>query len=564
MKAFLIATITFFNLSIGVALAQCPGGWLQTIQKADRAAMLSQSTTDDSGNFYIALSFYDTIRAGNLTLAATGDARQYQDIGLIKIGKDGNPAWAIQSYLQPHLFVRHVEVDKDFNIHLIVYSNATSVQFGGIQAGTDTTGAIYRVLIRPDGSVSSIVPLIQRGDTGGLIAIPSYNFASDGRTGLLFNSFMHEAVIGQDTLFSNANSWFLAAFDQTGQRIWVVQGGEAETIFPGSIVVGKDGSVYLSFSFFGNLVLQNGDSIINRTLFEGSDVGVSRYTDDGNLHWTKAFTGLVDETVILTYADDHGNFYGSLSNLLDPYWNDTIFEDDDENMQFVRIDSMGNVLDRLKLYGQNIFLGGTEGYKNNRLLISGSYKDSLEVAGFTFSSYPQNFSDPRKGFLVILDTAFHVLNSIELKSSKHITVAKPYVSDNDHIYISGGFNENLDLPSTQLSMPGQWGSFVWKTCMQELTAIKEPKIKRHQQKAIDLVCIPNPALHTTSIEVPDGKISSVDVFDLTGRPVLHIPLPKVISGRITLDVATLPRGLYTILVASENGRSVGRFVKDGL
>jgi Secretion system C-terminal sorting domain len=65
---------------------------------------------------------------------------------------------------------------------------------------------------------------------------------------------------------------------------------------------------------------------------------------------------------------------------------------------------------------------------------------------------------------------------------------------------------------------------------------------------------PNPASSTFTIEIENGsrEPALIYVFDITGREVLRksISAPSTASGRILLDVAALPDGLYLIRVLS--------------
>lgn len=535
------------------------------LSKADQTAILStKSTVDDSGNFYVGVNFYDTLRAGNVELAGTGMSGKWQDIGIIKYGNNGAPQWALQSTNQPDLFLQGLQVDKDYNIHVIVYANSNFINFGGSQASTDTSGTIYRIIIRPDGSVLNIQPLATQGKAGGLTAIPLYRLASDGRTGLLFTSFNKNAVVAGDTLKSDSASWFLAAFDQMGQKMWGVKGGEAPSFFPGSMEVGSHGSIYISYSFLGDLITEAGDTLVNRTLSGGADVGVSSYSDDGNFRWTKSLSGAASERMRILHVGEGGEFYASLDNYLSATWDGTQNITTVADNVLVKINDSGEIQQVLPFLGSNVFIADAEGFKGDKLLITGSYEDTLNVQGSFLSGYPQNFSGFRKGFLAVVDTLLRVSKLLPLKSDKYVIVGPVEVTSEDYIYLHGAFYNNLELASSELQWTDKWGNYIWKTCLEEITAIKEPEAKRYVSKKEALHCVPNPAVFTTSIAVPDGQFSALDVYDITGRPVKHIPQPKAVSCSIPLEVGGLPAGIYTILITTEDNHTYyGRFVKGG-
>jgi len=58
--------------------------------------------------------------------------------------------------------------------------------------------------------------------------------------------------------------------------------------------------------------------------------------------------------------------------------------------------------------------------------------------------------------------------------------------------------------------------------------------------------------------LPDGGRSIVEVIDVQGR----IVRTTAATGKLTLDVAELPNGIYTVRCTSDGTNKVGRFVKE--
>jgi hypothetical protein len=74
-----------------------------------------------------------------------------------------------------------------------------------------------------------------------------------------------------------------------------------------------------------------------------------------------------------------------------------------------------------------------------------------------------------------------------------------------------------------------------------------------------LKCYPNPSTGKITVEVSDKTINqSLTILDITGQQIISC---LVTYPGITLDISTLPGGVYFVKVAGVNGMQVGKFVK---
>jgi enterochelin esterase-like enzyme len=74
-----------------------------------------------------------------------------------------------------------------------------------------------------------------------------------------------------------------------------------------------------------------------------------------------------------------------------------------------------------------------------------------------------------------------------------------------------------------------------------------------------LKCYPNPSTGKITIEVSDKTTNeNLSVLDLTGQQIIAC---QITYPGITLDISTLPSGVYFVKVAGEKGMQVGKFVK---
>lgn len=72
----------------------------------------------------------------------------------------------------------------------------------------------------------------------------------------------------------------------------------------------------------------------------------------------------------------------------------------------------------------------------------------------------------------------------------------------------------------------------------------------------DIVLYPNPVKDILQINVLEDKIVSIEIRDVSGRKI-HLPLKED-----TINVSSLPSGLYFIKIKTEKGELFGKFVKE--
>jgi hypothetical protein len=74
-----------------------------------------------------------------------------------------------------------------------------------------------------------------------------------------------------------------------------------------------------------------------------------------------------------------------------------------------------------------------------------------------------------------------------------------------------------------------------------------------------LALFPNPANNLCTPRLPEGAASArITINDLQGRMVM--PTVRVFAERATLDVSTLPPGIYEVVVAADGVKRAGRLI----
>jgi plastocyanin len=106
--------------------------------------------------------------------------------------------------------------------------------------------------------------------------------------------------------------------------------------------------------------------------------------------------------------------------------------------------------------------------------------------------------------------------------------------------------------STHVQLEGMKGTIV----VNAITGINDI------QKDTGRKPFPNPA--TDFINYPANGTSSVQeirILDITGKPVQILQNPVISDDRVKIDVGSLKKGIYFILVKSADGIESGKFLK---
>ena len=82
------------------------------------------------------------------------------------------------------------------------------------------------------------------------------------------------------------------------------------------------------------------------------------------------------------------------------------------------------------------------------------------------------------------------------------------------------------------------------------------------QQLSTLKTFPNPASSMMTVEAT-SPIREITVYDLSGRVVVETRCSTSLQPQCTLNVSSLPGGLYILRAITENGVATGRFVKTG-
>jgi hypothetical protein len=71
---------------------------------------------------------------------------------------------------------------------------------------------------------------------------------------------------------------------------------------------------------------------------------------------------------------------------------------------------------------------------------------------------------------------------------------------------------------------------------------------------------PNPTINTLQLSSPTA-IGAVEVFALSGKRILQPQLQEKKAKELTLDVSSLPSGLYIVRIQHLEGSGYAKFVK---
>jgi hypothetical protein len=72
----------------------------------------------------------------------------------------------------------------------------------------------------------------------------------------------------------------------------------------------------------------------------------------------------------------------------------------------------------------------------------------------------------------------------------------------------------------------------------------------------DIGIHPNPAVSTISIQIPEGVVSRLEIYDVSGRKVFSLDSSSGLPGSIVLDACGMEPGVYFILAACTSGETL--------
>ena len=461
--------------------------------------------------------------------------------------------------------------------------NDTSAADRGNAIATDNdgniyvTGAMYGTATFGDTSISSKggsdIFLAKYSNSGTLLWA-----RNDGGTGddeglaiclddsgncCLIINFNHQAIIGDDTLQSNFNSYALIKYTADGEAIWATNaGGESESGGAG-VQTDNSGNLYIGFAShyakytsggikiwekrFANIASVNGvawDGINNMYItgnFSNSasfgsttlttpglfdyDIFVAKIDSGGNAQWARQAGSREN----LSYPDNGtaitvdefgsayvtGTFYGSAA-----FETDTVRSDTTGTMFLAKYNSLGMV-DWVKGLQSHFYSSGSS-------LTTDSLDNCVVTGSFGGPATFDMLSFDGKGFFILSTDPDGNPGRIFRTENATATAFSLTTDLSANVYITGSFSGQMSLTNSTLNASGAGDIFVAKEGL--TTGVRE-NISMPGTFSL-FQNYPNPFNPSTSIKftIPHYAYVELIIADIAGREVERLQAGYLRAG----------------------------------
>lgn len=462
----------------------------------------------------------------------------------------------------------NVNVDNAGNIYVHGYSGSTSTNFSGIilnggggflakynSSGNiiwakkirgnsglemDNSGNLYLCGL-PDDSLFNVYDSSGNFLWGKPFTTPNNITAraiclDNSKNIYLAGYYIDPIYVGNDTLqpFGGGSSdVFVIKCDSSGNFIWAkgFGGTSADDCF--DICTDRFQNVFIT-GFFQSSSITFGDTTLNNS--GSTDAYVVKLTSNGTFKWARKLgTNDLDQGYAIC-SDINGNVFAT------GHYGWSFF--------LAKYDSIG-ALNWIRMASGGYAHPGSVCLDNSGNVYTTGYYSSSAIFG-TISLTSSGVNDI---FIVKYDENGIVNWAISAGGESNTDVGLGIIADNNGSLIMTGYFQSAtaNFGSLQLTNSSLYQDmFVTKISL--LTSNNE--INSESKFNI----FPNPATEIMSIEIPTiTKDDIISIYNLQGQLLLQQPMQK---AKIEIDISNLAKGLYVILLNSNDGIAVKKFIKN--
>jgi hypothetical protein len=524
-------------------------GWLWAKSAGGTAAEAGNSVaTDASGNAYVTGWFNSpTLTFGSHTLTNSGSG--LPDIFLAKYDTSGNVLWAKSAEGINEDIGYSVAVDASGNAYVSGYFISPTLTFGSDTLTNSGGDAIF--LAKYDAS-GNVLWAKSAGGTGGEVGY-SYSVAVDASGNAYLTGYFYSFTItfGYNTL-TNAgyDDIFLVKYDAGGNVLWAKSAGGTGYESGNSVAVDASGSAYVTGYYSSPSVIFGSDTLTNPG---NGDIFLAKYDAGGNILWAKSAGGTGGGGGNSVAVDASGNAYvtGYYSSPAIIFGSDTLTNVGDYDIFLAKYDAGGNVL-WAKCAGGFINESGSSVTldASGNAYVTGWFNSQT----LTFGSDTLTNVDNGDIFLAKYDAGGNVLWA-KSAGGNNVDIGQSAAMDaSGNAYVTGWFNsQTLTFGLDTLTNTGAADIFLAKIKSSSNLGFNEPT------NTFGLSIYPNPAADKISIQTSGTAYNSnLSIRNLNGQQLMQ---QEITDPTTTIDVSTLPSGIYLVKVIGENGVQVGKFVK---
>jgi hypothetical protein len=557
----LFILIIILCLICRISVAQTPGWLWAEVVGGNHDDNINSIAVDAGGNTYITGNFRSqTISFDSIVLTNT-DASAWpgSDIFLVKYDLNQNVVWAKKAGGTYDDVPVSFALDTSGNIFLAGYFQSPSVSFDSvIITNVDVTASSDNFIAKYDNDGNA---LWAKG-SGGTYMDYSTSVASD-RSGnaYLAGYFMSHTIQFDSITLTNMDTvnWgfediFLAKYDPLGNLDWVKKAGGTLYDEARSVATDPEGHVYLTGYFFSPAIFDY-DTLKTDSF---ANIFLAKYDTDGNMLYTKNFSGSRNDIANSIALDGSGNIYiagGFKSDTLhlgnikltnaDTMFFDIFISKFDGNGNALWAESGAGVIDDLATNIAVDTLG-------NAFMVGYFYSPFITFDSDTLLN-SDNSGSNFDFFLVEYD-AGGSLQWINTASGLHWGQASSVAVDSSgKAYIAGNFNSSsIVFGSTVLTnmSAGSTDGFFAKS-EGSITGINE------LSDPLNISVYPNPS--SDKITILASQKSEIEILNIQGQIIGKITANE---NHKTIDVSGFSNGMYFVKIITVEGIAVKKFIKE--
>jgi type IX secretion system substrate protein len=474
----------------------------------DEVGTLAIKTAD--GGFIIGIGTNSAPGTGNISSYCTLDGER--DI-FMKYNADG-------SILE---WTKCLQIDGDTSLGYIFPTADGGFVFGG---NYNTTG--WGIYICKQDALGNIVwshgysrgsnlylSSMMATDDGGYIIAGESSYVDTNST-IHYGSFTEADI-------------FVMKVDGAGNKVWgkVIGGTGDDNVY--SVIAAPNAGCYI----VGGTTSNDYDCTGNHGI---ADVYLARLDSDGNLLWHRDLGGKGADNGHYGYTDGKGGvIIAAVTGSADGDVTYHIGTGAGENIWVLNVDSSNNIL------WNNCYGGGGDCYPNS---ICKAADGSIWVAGVSSLKYGE--MDTAYGgydaWFVHADSGGNFINAKVIGSHLDDRGMMIYPLSNGNV-IAGGFYDTLGIAAPD-TYYGSDDAFLAVFAPWNQTGVKVLLPINNEVRIY-----PNPTIEEVTIEVEQRGNYTVAIANLIGKTIYQSNL----NGTIQIRVRGWPRGMYFVLVSSEDG-----------
>ncbi|MBC8045914.1 MAG: T9SS type A sorting domain-containing protein [Fimbriimonadaceae bacterium] len=475
MKIRLLLCSAFYCLVISKEMNAQEFTWANAFHGND-AQTVPSVTTDDAGNVYSAINFWNEVDANPNAGVTNFTSAGSQDIAIVKTDVAGNFIWGKK--IGGSLFenIRTIVTDSENNFYIIGYFNGT-VDF-------DPSATIHN-LVSAGGADAYLAKYDADGNYLWALNIcssgyeESYGVSTDADNNVYLTGYFQNTIDFDPSASTfnlsaiGSNAIFFLKLNASGSFIFAKQIAYA---YVNSFITDAEGNMYVTGNFFGTIDFNPGASTYNLTASGfGYDMYVLKLSSDGIFLWADKMSGSNNETGQCIYYDATDNviyagaqFEGTVD--FNPGAGiENRISAGNFDVCILKLNSDGALLWSRSFGNSNYDAAFGLQLNSNDLFITGNFYGTLDIdpgAG-TYEVISNGSSDI---FLLTLNTSGDFTGAQSFGGTLEDNAATLHIADNNAMFISGFFEGEVDFDAgddeffLDSDFTG-WDGFVSRYCL---------------------------------------------------------------------------------------------------